>query len=224
MARLPIRDLSNINDKNDYNGNTALHDAVSELDIIKAKLLIKYGADVNAVNNHGATPLLEFYWGGERAQESVELATLLIDNGADVNAVCSYGTTALHDAAEGGNVPLMSLLIKNGADVNAASIVGSTPLHKAALLGDEASIKFLLDNGANIHAKTITNCTALHNAMKAHSQNPSVSIPLLKEAYVNTELTAEESNYIDAYNAAAIEFFGIEINTWDICEPFGPDF
>jgi ankyrin repeat protein len=56
-----------------------------------AKLLIEKGADVNAKNNNGWTPLYAAAIG-----DHTETVKLLIDKGADVNVKDSSGKTILH--------------------------------------------------------------------------------------------------------------------------------
>ena len=114
------------------------------------------------------------------------------------------------------------MLLDNGADVNIPNIFGSTALHKAAYTDDIDSVTLLLERGANIHAKTVTKCTALNNAIREDISDEVIS--LLKNAYKNTPLSSSDREYMDSYNAAAIEFFGIEISTSGICTEFDVDF
>ena len=73
-------------------GNTPLHTASAAASIPMLQLLIDAGADVNAVNEDGETPL-------HRAlamQSNYDLARLLIENGADVFNRAVDGKTPLH--------------------------------------------------------------------------------------------------------------------------------
>lgn len=78
------------------------------------RLLVKCGADVNAVNQKGFTVLnLEC-----RRRNNMEIIRFLIDSGADVNAANIYGSTPLHMACKIGNLNIARILIDSGANVN----------------------------------------------------------------------------------------------------------
>jgi ankyrin repeat protein len=95
-------------------------------DMANAKKALAIGADVNAKNSRGQTPLhfAAFY-------NDTELAEMLIDNGADVNAKNSRGQTPLHLAAYCGHTSLAKMLIDKGGDANVKDSVGHTPLSLA---------------------------------------------------------------------------------------------
>ena len=101
--------------------------AAARMGMIEAvKQHLAAGADVNAKESGGATPLLFAAQGGHK-----EIAELLIAEGAEVNANDSTGYTPLHYAAARGHKETAELLIAKGADVNAKDNQGRTPLNKA---------------------------------------------------------------------------------------------
>jgi hypothetical protein len=94
-----------------------------------AEMLLAHGADVDAKNQNGETPLNETAL-SEKGGAAV--AELLLDHGADVNAKGGRGCTPLWDAAYGQKELLAELLVAHGADVN-AKCYGKTPLQAAGM-------------------------------------------------------------------------------------------
>ncbi|KAH8649522.1 hypothetical protein BGZ61DRAFT_511306 [Ilyonectria robusta] len=111
------------------------------------RLLIGKGADANASDKDGWTPLLR---ASERGHEAV--VRLLIDKRADVNASDNDGWTPLLRALENGHEAVAMLLIIKGADVHASNEHGWTPLLRALRNGYEAVVRVLIDKGADINA------------------------------------------------------------------------
>ncbi len=112
-----------------------------------AELLIAKGADVNAKDAVGNTPLYNTILFNAIVEVHKEIAELLIQNGADVNAQDKNGNTPLHLAATSGLKEVAELLIANGADVNAKKKFGRTPLHDAATKG---IAELLIAKGADV--------------------------------------------------------------------------
>lgn len=112
-------------------------------DTILAKLLIIYGADVNAMDSSGSTPL---HW-----IRNKEVSQLLINAGADVNNKTESGRTPLHHLAFNYSTSeAIELLIIHGADPNAKSLNGSTPLHFARA---RENAEVLIAHGADVNAE-----------------------------------------------------------------------
>lgn len=111
--------------------------------------LIKNGANINAQDKNGRTPLnlVMFSRGG------LDIAKILILNGADVNIPDNeFQMAPLHSAIMYDSHPTVELLIKNGANINAQGFCGMTPLHFAASNGKITIISLLINNGALINA------------------------------------------------------------------------
>jgi ankyrin repeat protein len=149
----------------EYSG-TVLHTALANASVDCVKLLLERGAQVNAKNPQGETPLHLAARGSQYTGHSdrklsdayVEIARLLIDAGADVKARAEDGDTPLLTAArrlsyltktEDANPDFFKLLIACGADVDAATQIGG-PALVFAVEGNRTDIaRILLQAGAN---------------------------------------------------------------------------
>ena len=87
-------------------------------DLKAVRLMLDHGADVNAFDPFGKTPLM---YASISDLLPVDVVKLLIDRGADVNAKCQHakggdaGLTVLDIAKLNGNTPIVDLLVKSGA-------------------------------------------------------------------------------------------------------------
>ena len=99
------------------------------------KKMLDAGADVNALDGDGYSPLL-----GAR---NVEVVQLLLDKGADVQATDKIGNTPLHIAAFLKDPYITKLLVSRGADIHAKTKLGATPVMVAQALGNKKVFKYL---------------------------------------------------------------------------------
>lgn len=138
-----------------------------------AEILLVHGADVNATDETGNTPLHSAMVldAGETREYGARWAirwddgdytAMLLAHRADVNAANSDGRTPLSLAAEMGHVYLSALLIASGAKFDVKDGFGATPLHWAAYRGSCEVVRLLLMNGADIHACDAEGRTPLH--------------------------------------------------------------
>ncbi|GBG24464.1 Ankyrin repeat domain-containing protein 1 [Hondaea fermentalgiana] len=131
--------------------STALHEACRYGHHEVACLLIKYHADVNALDCIGHTPLFSAAKGGYNS-----IVNLLIERGADVNIVSHKGKTALHSAMENGHKVVTLLLLEAGAKLDARDCEGRTPPQLAAQSGTLQALvtcKLVLENSQS--SKTV---------------------------------------------------------------------
>jgi ankyrin repeat protein len=122
--------------------------------------VIALGADVNAKDGAGRTPLM-LAAGSEYF--STDTIQLLIDAGADMNAISSSGETALDFAKRGGQAPVVELLAKAGAKDGGAA-ERPTPKSKPAATiraAVERSLPLLQRSASTFAEKS--GCVSCHN-------------------------------------------------------------
>ena len=102
-------------------GITPLITAMEKNDTECLKLLINAGANVNAANKHGVTPLHIHNMGNDSSEHSQCLNLLLDKDDTDVNVVDDYGNTPLIYAAKYCHHDCLTTLLQTGDDVNKGS-------------------------------------------------------------------------------------------------------
>jgi len=121
-----------------------------------AKLLIQAGANIEAKDNDGLTPLICASDLGYK-----EIVKLLIQAGANIEAKDSDGFTPLICAADQRYEEIIELLLEKGANIEAKDDDGFTPLMCASELGYKEIAERLLKKGVDIEAKNNDGLTSL---------------------------------------------------------------
>eukprot|EP01134_Creolimax_fragrantissima_P005575 CFRG5575T1 len=142
---------------------TALQFAACSNQIAVAELLLEYGANINARDRHGYTPVMFAAQFGH-----VAMVHLLIQFGADVYAEDEDGANALLWAADRGNGKVVDYLVNTvGMDVNMVDAVGMTPLHWAVYKNRVGVITQLLSmKGITVDMKDCEGNTPVMYAMQ----------------------------------------------------------
>lgn len=142
--------------------NAQLLDAVNSGRADEVESLLDRGADIEARNLLGCTPIYLAVRNGD-----IVMAELLIDRGANVDTTSNLNNrTPIMDAATYGKTDFVRLLIKGGADVNAGGDDNrDLPIHSASINGHKEVVRLLIDGGARVDATNSFGKTALGNAV-----------------------------------------------------------
>jgi ankyrin repeat domain-containing protein 50 len=127
IAGILLEHGADIDASHGYDGKTALHRAAQGGHLDTVRLLLRKGANIEARDDEGNTPLR------------------LTAAAPDPQMTSADGT--------GG---ILECLLKQGADMEALDLFGETPLHRAAFNGYMANVRLLLRYGANAMAEDPT--------------------------------------------------------------------
>ena len=175
-------------DVNTWQGSSLLKTVLlysrNHLSIVK--LLIAFGADVNAYNDDDD-------WGSPlhlAAQCSPkDVVELLLRSGANLEARDKNGETPLHKAVDCGRRQITEFLIEQGSNIEAKDNRGTSPLFLAVNRGDRAIAKFILEHGAEVNEKGTnprSDDTLLHVAV-FNQDRDMVELLLMHGADVNAK-------------------------------------
>ncbi|MCQ2574858.1 MAG: ankyrin repeat domain-containing protein [Alphaproteobacteria bacterium] len=131
--------------------------------------LINSGADVNAKDMYGSTPL-NYVTSRLKSclpsqiSENVKIAKILITHGADVNNT-DMSTPLFNALLQFRDTQIAKLLIEKGANVKIKDSTGLAPLH-IAVMNDYCCnndiVELLISHGADVNAKDNSKNTPLH--------------------------------------------------------------
>ncbi|MBF0311639.1 MAG: ankyrin repeat domain-containing protein [Magnetococcales bacterium] len=111
------------------------------------RLLIRRGAELEALAHGGWTPLHYAAFGGK-----VEAIRVLVAMGLPPDSVDVGGETPLFYAVEAGNLEAVKWLVGNGANINHNNNGGETPLSTALHYKSEPIADYLKSMGARLGA------------------------------------------------------------------------
>ena len=100
------------------------------------KLLLQRGANINAENCWGTTPL-------DYVRGDPKMALLLLEHGADINHIAKDGDSPLIGAAHSGNLELVKLFIAHGANPAQRDKEGHDARYRAEFNGHIDVLRFL---------------------------------------------------------------------------------
>jgi ankyrin repeat protein len=126
----------------------SLADLIQAGDRDAALQVIREGADVNAAQGDGTTPL---HWAVYKID--AELVAELVERGARPDVINNYGSSPLAEAVKIGELSLVEMLLDAGADLEAPNQDGQTVLMLAARAGALEVAELLVARGANVNTR-----------------------------------------------------------------------
>jgi ankyrin repeat protein len=182
-------------------GTTPLHVAASHGDIFSTILLVRHGADVNATDGNGFTPLhcvsgtketvvklQEILRENSEIQDKIyisyngeDCAKELLQNGANVNQKEIMGCTPLHAACKMKHSNLIKIFLENGADINALNNMKQSPLHSCLAVGNIEDAELLLESGADLNITDVFGKTPLMCAMDWIHSEGIINLAILEQ-------------------------------------------
>jgi len=142
---------------------SALHQAVQQENYLELQTLLENGAELEARDAYGRTPLYVATRAG-----NLELMRALLARGADPNAENLAGLTPLHAASANGHTDAVRLLLENCASVNARDRQKRTSLHLAAARGFLPIARELVYSNAALEARLASGLTPFETAISNH--------------------------------------------------------
>jgi len=160
-------------------GATPLHEAVRNGRIEVINLLIQHGADVNAVDAKGNSPLHV----GMPSHVHRDVVTILMQHGANPNLRDEHGDTPLHVAVIlNRSAEAVQALLNGGSDVHIRNIQGKTPLYIAVQERRNSLIPIFISYGAEVFAADNSGTTPFD---LASGSNDNTFAMLITEETVN---------------------------------------
>jgi ankyrin repeat protein len=189
------------------NGMTALHYAAQAGHLDVVDILLRYHADVNALDSRGRTALMEAChagpWKSEPAEEIIQLLldhnaqidlfqaaamgqtgliqSILDRDGTLIDSPDNRGRTALFHAARNNRFAAVKLLVERGADVNRSDAVGIAALHRTSQECSDELIQYLIDHGADAHLCCYVACGDEAGTRRMLARHPEAANEVLDE-------------------------------------------
>jgi ankyrin repeat protein len=178
--------------KANKDGVTLLHRAAIEQNLVASRYLVSQGADVNAKNIVGETPL---HHAAVHTTINTAIIEFLISNGADMSTKNNRGETPLLSAMAWNNEApeVIKFLVLKGADVNVKDNEGKTPLHYVTgLFGNLEIVRFLISKGADVNVRDKEGDTPLGLA-KLYKENTAIVAYLETLTTIPPSITLSDS-------------------------------
>lgn len=185
--------------------------AICEAPVIA--LLLDKGADLEARDEHGWTPLLHAIErdrpDGMWRQFQDDAVKLLIARKANTAVKDNDGGTALHHAAGQRNPDMVKMMLAQGLAVDARNKDGQTPLFTAVARDAVENIQLLIAAGADVNARDNRDSTVMHFAM---SRGDSEVLHVLHEHGARRSVTPAQQADTPPLDRSPID--GVTLEKW----------
>jgi ankyrin repeat protein len=193
IVQLLLERGADVNTREDHESPLHLASWNGRLDSVRA--LLNCGANVNAKDSQGRTPLYQALRGSSIEDAGFGVVQLLVEHGAAVNTRDKDDETPLHRASYYQHLKSVRMLLDHGANVDAENTKGQTPLQQAFELSSKDQvdiIQLLVERGADVNTRDMDHQTPLHFA--SSSQRLEIVRALLDHgANVNAENTKSQT-------------------------------
>lgn len=182
-------------------GNTALFEACGCNAEDCAKMLLAFGANVNAHRKDGYVPIHAAAMGNATRG----LLSLLLSAGADVNNAQNIKNTSPLDLATIYNdAACCKDLLDLGADMEHVDLDGDTPLHASTVSNAHACTQLLLSQGANYLHKNNMGMTLFHQVARYGDERSL-------EIFTAADLAALDPDAKDSRSMTARQYFATRL-------------
>lgn len=132
-----------------YAAQSVLGIAAKDASLEKIKLLITAGANVDFVDAHGYSILLNAFYGSyaHPGNERLERHRIFVDAGAPLDVASQHGESILRTGSSRGEFELVRFLLDCGAD---PAPLGWTSLFHAVVFGGAEEVAKLIDQGVDL--------------------------------------------------------------------------
>lgn len=172
-------------------------------------LLLKHGANIDQVNEHGWTAL-EFICSRMRPDHGAyNIASTLINAGVDIHASSNANSGPLEAAARHGFLEIVELLLKNGVDDETHM---QSALQVAAEYGHNDIVKYLIDAGVDVRVPKGISKFVRENEKPIHSAAREGRCDLVKMLIEAGARLDDQGHYGTVYETTLV---GIRLDNYN---------
>lgn len=190
IVRYFLKNGIDVDTPESYSKCTALHAAVTDANIAVVKVLVEFGADVNARDYLGQTPLFYYYIRRKRdSQLKIEMLEYLINRGASLTLINSSNCSLMEYLLTRSLERTAKVVLRHQDDLTAMKFrMDMTPLHfLASNTSDGVLTRALQGKTFNVDARDENGNTPLMIAILKTKLLSSIEFLLDSGADVNAE-------------------------------------